>query len=66
MTISPIAPALYLAAIATLVITLAFYFLGMPMLDPFISIILYLLLVEGSKSVATYTLEEDDGTDRNS
>ena len=63
MKISPIAPALYIAAMATLFITLILHIIGSPMMDPFISIIMYLLLTEASKFVATYTLEEDDGTD---
>lgn len=61
MRMSPIAPALWLAGIATLILTLLFYALGIPFLDPLISIIFYLLSLELSKFVAEMTFKDDDG-----
>lgn len=60
MKVSPLAPALWIAGILTLTINLILYGIGFDFMDPFISIMFYLLTQELSSFVAQSTLKEDD------
>jgi len=61
MKIHPISPALYLAGMVTLFVTLMGYIIEFPWFDPVLAIIVFLFCQEASKFVAEFTMEEEDG-----
>jgi len=63
MSVHPIAPALWICAMLTLVLQLVLYFIGSSLMDPIISLVVYFLFMEGSKFVGEMTVREDDGSD---
>ena len=63
MTVSPLAPALWIVSMAALAANLLLYVFYKPILDPLISIMFYLFCQEASKFVAEITMKEDDGPD---
>jgi hypothetical protein len=61
MKISPIAPALWLAAMFSLAVGLIDYVLGYNLFDPIIAVICYLFFQELSKFIAELTMEDENG-----
>ena len=59
MKIHPLSPALYLAGVFILILTLFGYLIDYELFDPLIAIILYLVLNEGSKFIAEYTMKDE-------
>lgn len=66
MKVSPIAPALWLAAMGSLAIGLLDYVIGYNFFDPIIAVICYLFFQEASKFVAELTMEDNNGQNSNS
>jgi Co/Zn/Cd efflux system component len=65
MSISPLAPALWLSSIIVLAANLVLYVAGIPFMDPIISVMFFLLAQELTKFVAEITMKDEDGTDSN-
>jgi len=61
MKVSPIAPALWLAAMFSLAVGLIDYVLNYNLFDPIIAIICYLFFQELSKFIAELTMEDENG-----
>jgi hypothetical protein len=61
MKVSPIAPAMWLAAMFSLLLGLFDYALGYKAFDPIIAVIFYLFFQESSKFIAELTMEDDNG-----
>lgn len=66
MSMSPLAPALWLTSVIVLAANLVLYVAGIPFMDPLISIMFFLLAQEMTKFVAEITMKADDGEDSNS
>lgn len=66
MRVSPIAPALWLAAMVSLAVGLLDYIMGYKFFDPIIAVICYLFFQELSKFIAELTMEDNNGQNSNS